>query len=169
MLVFAMFTSAMLGIVQVGSWLGGWVSGWVDEWVSGWVGEWVSGWVDEWVDEWVGLLLRQDILMCAKIIDLLFCLHNTRRWRLEHMGSIPENQCSTWWVCVHVCGGGGEFYMVSVDTCVWGRGRTWRMYVWGALTNDIIYPILPAPSTTARISAPWFGHLEQNSHFLCIR
>ena len=123
MLVFAMFTSAMLGIVQVGSWLGGWVSGWVDEWVSGWVGEWVSGWVDEWVDEWVGLLLRQDILMCAKIIDLLFCLHNTRRWRLEHMGSIPENQCSTWWVCVHVCGGGGEFYMVSVCTCVWGRGR----------------------------------------------
>ena len=26
-------------------------------------------------------------------------------------------------MCVHVCGGGGEFYMVSVCTCVWGRGR----------------------------------------------
>ena len=43
MLVFAMFTSAMLGIVQVGRWVGGWVGGWVDgEWVGGWMS--VGGW-----------------------------------------------------------------------------------------------------------------------------
>ena len=35
MLVFAMFTSALLGIVQVGRWVGGCLDKWVDgEWVG---------------------------------------------------------------------------------------------------------------------------------------